>query len=105
MVLPLVPTGIEQVRKRARVGIERGDITAFATVALKTGVGEIAQRGVATVLLSNDVVHFMAVKIDARIIRLLTIFAPPLRALDDTQAHLAWNIGRHYEDACKLRNA
>ena len=51
------------------------------------------------------VVHFMAVKIDARIIRLLTIFAPPLRALADEQAHLVWNIGRHYEDACKLRNA
>src|SRR3972149_3259629 len=96
MVCPLLRARVEQRRDRPGLRIDRSEIATLVAIALKAGEGQVVQSGLTTVLDSDDMIDFVWVKAN---LRLVAVFAPSPGALYDGGAKRGGGRDGHYEAA------
>ena len=79
MVLPAIPSGLEQGGNSARLWINRGEVSAFMAVAYPATQAEVGVGRLAVMLLSDNMVDL--VRVEANGIGEQAVFAPFARAI------------------------
>lgn len=97
VVRPLVRPWIEQPHDLSRQRIHPGQIRAFVTVTVQTGIGEVLSAGRATVLPSHHMIDLKG-KFGAGL-RQLTILTPAAGALLDERLN-CWVGTFHFRPDC-----
>jgi len=57
MIVPAVSPGMEQPNRLSRTGMDRSNVTPFATIAYEAGEGKIVGRGWSAVFPAHDVIN------------------------------------------------
>ena len=85
MLSPDVCARVEEWGDRVALGINRREIAALVAITLKASKRQIVESRPPTVFDGNDVVNFVGVETD---LRLVTIFAPPTSSVNDSAAEV-----------------